>query len=671
MQALQATAREHGAAPVMVHLLPTSLEELRRDRAKVKADAAQREAALLAELGAEAWRSGRWRNEAGQVELYLTEAGLRILSNSNRALHFWPGRHWSAKLSLDPSDYRVVAIEKALKQSGQVSIAALPHLDQDADYELAPGNKWKLADATLSAAQQKLAAVAGEQVLADGQASIAASSDLRKVGIPMRLNRQARLKILEEAPLRGLWVDGSADPRPLHIDPEALTQADQQGLAEVVVTLRNPMLGALTRKSSAEAQRRAHRQAFQALRAAAKIPDTVGLEHTNLGVFTARLTGTQLRALANSQDGRMLSIALNRPRAKPMLATSTATLNMPVAWNLGYTASGQAIVVMDTGVQRDHAFFRDGSGNSRITLEACYGSSAQIGSTLYESRCPSAGPNGDSPLGLVGSAAPVLNCSTEAPDACSHGTHVTGIAAGRNEPLAGAGTQGVAPSGNIVAVQVFSFDVARKKEPGTFDADLLAAMDAVINAAVVGNVNPITVNLSLGGGYFSSACPGDLPAMTTAFGAMRDLGVPVVAATGNAFANGLIAWPACVPHAIKVSSTVNDGVGNTRSAFANVPFPDNFPGEAIWMAPGGGGSTSIRSSIAGPGVNGYDSISGTSMASPHIAGLYAAAKDALPGQGVDAITAFFRANFSQPVSINVCPVGPCGVYTVTLPRIRL
>ena len=114
--------------------------------------AARKESALLAELGNQAWSAGRWRNQVGQVELYLTEAGIETLVRSNQALSFWPGRHWSSKLGLDATDYRVQGVEQALKSRGRVSLSALPHVDQDADYELTPQGQVKLPAAALRAA---------------------------------------------------------------------------------------------------------------------------------------------------------------------------------------------------------------------------------------------------------------------------------------------------------------------------------------------------------------------------------------------------------------------------------------------------------------------------------------------------------------------------------------
>jgi len=641
--------------------------------AKVKSVAARKESALLAELGNQAWSAGRWRNQVGQVELYLTEAGIETLVRSNQALSFWPGRHWSSKLGLDATDYRVQGVEQALKSRGRVSLSALPHVDQDADYELTPQGQVKLPAAALRAAQQRLEPLAAKMSPEERQFAAADAADPKLPGVSLRLDRQGLMQLLDTSALRGFAVQGLADPRPLSVDPEALQVADERGQVEVIVTLRNPLLGAFQQRNAAEAQKRAHLQAFKELRTKAQIPDAAVTDLPMVGAFTARLTPAQLKALSSSQDGRLLQIALNRPRGHLSLATSTNTLNMPVAWNAGYRGQGQNLVIIDSGVRRDHAFFRNADGASRVIYEACFGTNGTVGSVHYQSRCPSANALGDSPLGpqgLAGSAAPVASCSTRSPADCHHGTHVSGIAAGRNEPNAGLGTQGTAPDGSIVAVQVMSYDAAGVERPRLFDADLIAAMEAVAGAMQTGTINPFTVNLSLGGGRFSTSCPNEVPAVTTAIRNLRDLGVPVVAAAGNDSYFGAIGFPACVPNAIKVSSHTNDGVGNTLSSFSNLPRPSHFAGDPIWLAPGGGNGTSIRSALAG--VQAYGGMSGTSQAAPHIAGLYAAAKSAVPGWRVDEATSWLVGNASTALSVSFCTQAPCAPSaTEIIRRVRL
>lgn len=169
----------------------------------------------------------------------MTEAGLQTLARSNQAISFWPGRHWSSKLGLDASDYRVLAVEQALKSQGRVSLSVLPHVDQDADYELTQQGQLKLPAASLRAAQQRLATLTAKMTLEGQQFAADGPADPQPAGVPLRLNRQDLLRLLDSTGVRGLMVQGQSDPRTLKVDPEALKVADERGQVEVIVTLRN------------------------------------------------------------------------------------------------------------------------------------------------------------------------------------------------------------------------------------------------------------------------------------------------------------------------------------------------------------------------------------------------------------------------------------------------
>ena len=129
---------------------------------------------------------------------------------------------------------------------------------------------------------------------------------------------------------------------------------------------------------------------------------------------------------------------------------------MPAAWsNPNFRGAGQNIVVMDTGVQSNHEFFRDSMGISRVFFEACFGTNGSLpNGTQFSSACPlfQQDANGDSPGGLPGSAAP-CGGNLALSSSCSHGTQVAGIAAGRAStnplmpppPELPAQFQGVAP----------------------------------------------------------------------------------------------------------------------------------------------------------------------------------------------------------------------------------
>jgi subtilisin family serine protease len=253
------------------------------------------------------------------------------------------------------------------------------------------------------------------------------------------------------------------------------------------------------------------------------------------------------------------------------------------------------------------------------------------------------------------------------------------LARGQGSVFAPSGVQGVAPGASIVAVQVFSFDQQRVQRPAVFVADLIMAMEAAVSAMPSGSTaNPYTINLSLGGGQYSGPCSAFSPAFSNAALTLGNLGIPIIAATGNDFFTGQVAWPACTPGVVQVSSVANDGLGNTRSNFgggagANLASPAQFPAAYIWLVPGGGNATAVVSSrLSAPGTAAYTGLQGTSQAAPHVAGVYAAVKAGVPGATVGGVSEWIRGNARVTVPISMCVVGPCVPSdTVIFDRIRI
>lgn len=170
-------------------------------------------------------------------------------------------------------------------------------------------------------------------------------------------------------------------------------------------------------------------------------------------------------------------------------------------------------------------------------------------------------------------------------DENGHGTHVAGIIAAQND---GEGITGVAPQSTILPLRVLD-----AKGSG-YLSDIAAAIDyAVLNGAKV-------INMSLGGTV-------DHYLIKDAVNRAVAAGVIVVAAAGNSGpTNTLPSYPAAYGNVIAVAATDSTGVVASYSNQGNY-LDIAAPGSAI---------TSTY-------LNGYASLSGTSMASPHIAGVVA------------------------------------------------
>lgn len=134
---LQGEAKKKGAASVVVHVMPVSLDQLGKEAVKAKVAVAT--SRLLTELGGTVREAGRWDNQAGQMGLRVTEAGLKILQNSSNAIHFYPGRDWISGSGLSNSDERLDAIEQQLQRQGFAHVQVTLNVE-GLDFELdAPG----------------------------------------------------------------------------------------------------------------------------------------------------------------------------------------------------------------------------------------------------------------------------------------------------------------------------------------------------------------------------------------------------------------------------------------------------------------------------------------------------------------------------------------------------
>jgi len=243
----------------------------------------------------------------------------------------------------------------------------------------------------------------------------------------------------------------------------------------------------------------------------------------------------------------------------------------------GTTGSGAVVAILDTGVDDDHP---DLANNVDPSLGAAFGSSC--GSESGGCRFGGEGYNGN-------------DCNYEWSDDDDHGSHVAGSAdavRGNNEGVAG----GVSTEATIMPVKVLS---------GCGSGSYADIADGIKYAADNG---ADVINMSLGGSSGDST-------LKNACQYAYDRDVLLVAAAGNdGPCSDCVGYPAKYSTVMAVSAV--DPRDDTLADFSSTGS------EVELAAPGVDTLSTIppESDDGSTYENGYETFSGTSMASPHVAG---------------------------------------------------
>ena len=204
-----------------------------------------------------------------------------------------------------------------------------------------------------------------------------------------------------------------------------------------------------------------------------------------------------------------------------------------------------------------------------------------------------------------------------------HGTQVAGV------------VLSVAPAAKIIALDVFDGESA-------YFADILAALDWV--AAHQAEFNIVAVNMSFGGGVFTAPC-GEY-VVEDALQTLRQKGVLPVAAAGNdGFVNAM-GIPACSPSALSVGAVYSQSF--TGSVYYSTCTDTNAVSDQVTCFSNAASFLDILAPGAWVSAAGI-TMSGTSQASPHVAGAAAVLASEYPAAGPEGIEGLLLESGSEVV----------------------
>jgi subtilisin family serine protease len=244
-------------------------------------------------------------------------------------------------------------------------------------------------------------------------------------------------------------------------------------------------------------------------------------------------------------------------KVRPVLDSSVKQIGAPEAWAAGVKGKGVRVAVLDTGIDPDH-------------------------------------PD------VVGRVAAMENFTADPGprDGHGHGTHVAATIAGSGEKYTG-----VAPEAELVVGKVLN------DYGGGQESEVIAGMEwAVAQRARI-------VNMSLGG-----CCPGPGNPLDQAVAKLSEQGTLFVVAAGNDGTSRSIGSPGTAPEALTVGAVDDqdraaDFSSRGPTAFDYTLKPDlTAPGVGIVSARAQG------TSMGAPVGERHTAASGTSMATPHVAG---------------------------------------------------
>ena len=298
----------------------------------------------------------------------------------------------------------------------------------------------------------------------------------------------------------------------------------------------------------------------------------------------------------------------------PQAESTPQQIGAPALWGPTLDTAGQGVKIgiIDSGIDPDHPYF-DPAG---YTMPPGFPKGQQRFTTAKVIVARSFVPK-------TGATAPSVRLAFSEDDS-SHGTHVAGIAAGNADtPADGRRISGVAPRAYLGNYKVFV-----ETDDGLSPNANSPAIVAAIEAAVADGMD--VINFS--GGEPEIEPSRDIVALALDAAAAAGV-VPVIAAGNdyNDFGAGSVSSPANSEGAIAVGAVEITGTKREHADFSSVgPTTISLRLKPDVAAPG----VDVLSSVSG---GGWAEFSGTSMASPHVAGAAALLRQRHPAWTVEQL----------------------------------
>ena len=387
---------------------------------------------------------------------------------------------------------------------------------------------------------------------------------------------------------------GAVFAQPQNIDDALAGRAKRLGWSRVIVTL-NP--GA---EAGAEIT---------------KLGGRLGRTLPLINAMVVDLPNGQIKKLA--QHPAVARLDLDRPTKAHMARVANLVGARYVRAAYGYDGAGIGVAVIDSGITNWHNDLTYTGSDSLVQVQG----NQRVAAFLD-----------------------FVNGGTQPYDDFGHGTHVSGIVAGNGHDSGGS-RAGIAPAAHIVSLRVLD-----GLGHGVI-SDVIAAIEYSIANRAAYNIR--VINLSVGSAVTSSY---NVDPLTLAAKRAVEAGIVVVTAAGNAGRNaagqpqyGAITSPGNAPWVLTVGASSHAGtlsrLDDTHAGYSSRgPTARDFAAKPDLLAPGTGvvslssanstlyatKTTSLLDGLVPAATKPYLSLSGTSMATPVVAGTVALMLQANP-----------------------------------------